>query len=85
MDGKRKNSENAALPHGSGTDRILGENDLILIDVGGKFHGYVSDVTRVSVFFFHFSKPRYTNWGATQLNPSPPPPPPPRARTRHSL
>ncbi|CAL1704960.1 unnamed protein product [Somion occarium] len=38
--------ENAALPHGSGTDRILGNHDFILIDCGGELHGYVSDVTR---------------------------------------
>jgi Xaa-Pro aminopeptidase len=43
-------SENAALPHGSGTDRVLGVNDLALIDAGGKWGGYVSDITRVSNF-----------------------------------
>ncbi|KAE9406758.1 Creatinase/aminopeptidase [Gymnopus androsaceus JB14] len=39
--------ENAALPHGSGTDRILGESDFALFDCGGSLHGYVSDVTRL--------------------------------------
>ncbi|WRT68623.1 uncharacterized protein IL334_005601 [Kwoniella shivajii] len=38
--------ENAALPHGSGTDRKLGKDDLVLIDAGGKWGGYVSDITR---------------------------------------
>ncbi|WVQ95162.1 hypothetical protein IAU59_002256 [Kwoniella sp. CBS 9459] len=38
--------ENAALPHGSGTDRKLGKEDMILIDAGGKWGGYVSDITR---------------------------------------
>ncbi|TCD66692.1 hypothetical protein EIP91_001046 [Steccherinum ochraceum] len=38
--------ENAALPHGSGTDRVLQPNDFILIDCGGYLHGYESDVTR---------------------------------------
>ncbi|KAI0647213.1 peptidase M24 [Trametes meyenii] len=38
--------ENAALPHGSGSDRVLGNNDFILIDTGGTLHGYHSDVTR---------------------------------------
>ncbi|KAK4689202.1 hypothetical protein P7C73_g913, partial [Tremellales sp. Uapishka_1] len=38
--------ENAALPHGSGTDRKLGKEDFVLIDAGGKFGGYVSDITR---------------------------------------
>ncbi|KAK7693663.1 hypothetical protein QCA50_003233 [Cerrena zonata] len=41
--------ENAALPHGSGTDRVLGKHDFILIDAGGTLHGYVSDVTRTFV------------------------------------
>ncbi|THH29648.1 hypothetical protein EUX98_g4549 [Antrodiella citrinella] len=39
-------AENAALPHGSGTDKVLGKSDLILIDCGGTLHGYESDVTR---------------------------------------
>ncbi|CCL99336.1 uncharacterized protein FIBRA_01354 [Fibroporia radiculosa] len=38
--------ENAALPHGSGTDRILGPHDFVLIDCDGSLHGYQSDVTR---------------------------------------
>jgi len=38
--------ENAALPHGSGTDRILGPEDFVLIDCGGSLHGYKSDITR---------------------------------------
>ena len=44
-------SENAALPHGSGTDRVLGKSDFILIDGGGSLHGYVSDVTRVRLYY----------------------------------
>ncbi|VDC05991.1 unnamed protein product [Peniophora sp. CBMAI 1063] len=38
--------ENAALPHGSGSDRELGPEDFALLDIGGSLHGYVSDVTR---------------------------------------
>ncbi|TFK55181.1 Creatinase/aminopeptidase [Heliocybe sulcata] len=38
--------ENAALPHGSGTDRVLNKSDFVLIDCGGALHGYSSDVTR---------------------------------------
>ncbi|WWC63530.1 uncharacterized protein I303_106133 [Kwoniella dejecticola CBS 10117] len=38
--------ENAALPHGSGTDRVLTKEDLVLIDAGGKWGEYVSDITR---------------------------------------
>ena len=39
--------ENAALPHGSGTDRVLGESDFALFDCMASLHGYYSDVTRV--------------------------------------
>ncbi|PCH38133.1 Creatinase/aminopeptidase [Wolfiporia cocos MD-104 SS10] len=38
--------ENAALPHGSGTDRVLGAHHFALIDCDGSLHGYHSDVTR---------------------------------------
>ncbi|KAF8184894.1 peptidase M24 [Mycena galopus ATCC 62051] len=38
--------ENAALPHGSGTDRALGKNDFGLFDCTASLHGYKSDVTR---------------------------------------
>lgn len=40
--------ENAALPHGSGTDRLLNKGKMVLIDAGGEWGGYVSDITRVS-------------------------------------
>ncbi|CCO30351.1 putative peptidase C18A7.01 [Rhizoctonia solani AG-1 IB] len=38
--------ENAALPHGSGSDRTLFARDMVLIDTGGSLHDYQSDVTR---------------------------------------
>lgn len=38
--------ENAALPHGSGSDRALRVQDMVLIDTGGSLHNYQSDVTR---------------------------------------
>jgi Xaa-Pro aminopeptidase len=41
-------SANAALPHGSGTDRVLQQDEFALFDCGGSLHGYISDVTRVS-------------------------------------
>ncbi|KAH9966418.1 peptidase M24 [Russula dissimulans] len=47
--------ENAAL-HGSGTDRALAPNDLVLIDCGGSLHGYESDVTRT--FYLDESTPK---------------------------
>ncbi|KAG5716297.1 hypothetical protein E4T56_gene10642 [Termitomyces sp. T112] len=38
--------ENAALPHGSGTDRALNASDFALFDCTASLHGYYSDVTR---------------------------------------
>ncbi|KAF7295326.1 Peptidase-M24 domain-containing protein [Mycena indigotica] len=38
--------ENAALPHGAGTDKTLGRNDFALFDCTANLHGYSSDVTR---------------------------------------
>ncbi|KAF5358504.1 hypothetical protein D9756_001695 [Leucocoprinus leucothites] len=38
--------ENAALPHGSGTDKALGPTDFALFDCTATLHGYWSDVTR---------------------------------------
>ncbi|TFK42729.1 Creatinase/aminopeptidase [Crucibulum laeve] len=38
--------ENAALPHGSGTDRSLQASDFALFDCTASLHGYYSDVTR---------------------------------------
>jgi Xaa-Pro aminopeptidase len=39
--------DNAALPHGSGTDKSLGKADFALFDCGASLHGYYSDITRV--------------------------------------
>ncbi|PBK87458.1 Creatinase/aminopeptidase [Armillaria gallica] len=38
--------QNAALPHGSGTDRRLGPDDFALFDCTASLHGYRSNVTR---------------------------------------
>lgn len=39
-------SENAADPHGIPQERILKDDDLVLIDMGGMYKGYASDMTR---------------------------------------
>jgi Xaa-Pro aminopeptidase len=49
--------ENAALPHGTGSDRALGKADMALIDTGGDVHGYGSDVTRVGFFYSSNRRP----------------------------
>ena len=38
--------EAAAYPHGTEHDRVLGSNELLLVDTGGALHGYRSDITR---------------------------------------
>lgn len=42
--------ENAALPHGSGTNKVLIPSDFALFDCTANLHGYWSDVTRVRSF-----------------------------------
>jgi Xaa-Pro dipeptidase len=37
---------NAAMPHYSGTDRVIEEMDRVLLDIGGKYQGLCSDMTR---------------------------------------
>lgn len=37
---------NSAVPHGSPGDRCLQEGDLLLMDFGARYQGYVSDITR---------------------------------------
>jgi len=49
IDSRELIPENAALPHGSGSDRELRASDFALIDTGGTLFGYNSDVTRVSL------------------------------------
>lgn len=39
-------SENMADPHGVPSNRILKEDDAVLIDMGGFYNGYASDMTR---------------------------------------
>jgi Xaa-Pro dipeptidase len=40
----------AAFPHGTKKPRALQKGDVVLIDGGGRVHGYESDVTRTAVF-----------------------------------
>lgn len=37
---------NSALPHYTGLNRMILENDIVLIDIGAKFKGMSSDITR---------------------------------------
>lgn len=36
----------ASFPHGTEDDRVLAEDDVVLVDTGGALHGYRSDVSR---------------------------------------
>jgi Xaa-Pro dipeptidase len=40
----------AAFPHGTTQPRPLQRGDVVLIDGGGRLHGYASDITRTAVF-----------------------------------
>jgi Xaa-Pro dipeptidase len=40
----------AAFPHGTTQPRPLRRGDVVLIDGGGRLHGYSSDITRTAVF-----------------------------------
>lgn len=40
----------AAFPHGTSAPRPLHAGDVVLIDGGGRLHGYASDITRTAVF-----------------------------------
>ena len=42
--------EPSAYPHGVPYPQTLQEGDVVLVDVGGPLHGYVSDITRSYVF-----------------------------------
>lgn len=42
--------ENAAMPHYTGRDGIIHANEGLLVDFGGRYHGYWSDMSRT--FFF---------------------------------
>ncbi len=41
--------ENAASPHHHASDRVIGENEIVLCDFGGTMNGYCSDTTRCVV------------------------------------
>ncbi|MBI5156510.1 MAG: aminopeptidase P family protein [Acidimicrobiia bacterium] len=40
---------NAASPHHEPTDRMIEEGDTVVVDFGGRWHGYCSDTTRTFV------------------------------------
>jgi Xaa-Pro dipeptidase len=41
--------ESASYPHGSPEGRVLEPGDTVLVDTGGSYHGYQSDITRTWV------------------------------------
>ncbi|KAF9532322.1 Creatinase/aminopeptidase [Crepidotus variabilis] len=55
--------ENAALPHGRGTDKTLHRTDFALFDCTASLHGYYSDVTRtVALDFEWLSEEQLSAW-----------------------
>ncbi len=51
--------EDTAYPHGVKTPKTLEENDMVLIDTGCQFHGYISDITRTYVYGEPSSRQRH--------------------------
>ncbi|MBI5183498.1 MAG: aminopeptidase P family protein [Nitrospinae bacterium] len=41
--------ERSALPHGRAGDKVISDGDLIILDLGAKYMGYNSDITRTVV------------------------------------
>ncbi|KIM49269.1 hypothetical protein M413DRAFT_438439 [Hebeloma cylindrosporum] len=58
--------ENAALPHGSGTDRTLAPTDFALFDCTASLHEYYSDVTRTVSLTSKLSPEQRTVWSLVQ-------------------
>ena len=46
FDAHVQTGENSALPHGTVSNRVLSENEYLLIDYGGRYNGYPADITR---------------------------------------
>jgi Xaa-Pro dipeptidase len=55
-----------AFPHGDGVDRTLAAGDVLLVDTGGKLHGYCSDTTRTWVVGGAPSAEVQRAWDATR-------------------
>lgn len=49
-------AERSTLLHARATDRIIQDNELVLVDAGGEYQGYCGDITRVFVSGKRFSQ-----------------------------
>jgi Xaa-Pro dipeptidase len=56
----------AAFPHGTTAPRPLRVGDLVLVDGGGRLHGYASDITRTGVFGAPPTPRQRTVWDAVR-------------------
>jgi Xaa-Pro dipeptidase len=56
----------AAFPHGTTQPRPLRRGDVVLIDGGGRLHGYASDITRTGVFGAPPTDRQRTVWDAVR-------------------
>jgi Xaa-Pro dipeptidase len=56
----------AAFPHGTAQPRPLGRGDVVLIDGGGRLHGYASDITRTAVFGAAPTERQRSVWNAVR-------------------
>ena len=56
----------AAYPHGTTQPRPLRRGDVVLIDGGGRLHGYASDITRTGVFGAPPTERQRTIWNTVR-------------------
>lgn len=42
--------KDSSFPHGVKTPKVLEENDMVLVDTGTQFNGYISDITRTYIY-----------------------------------
>lgn len=61
--------QDSSFPHGVRSPKPLDENDIVLIDTGCKYNGYLSDITRTYIYGDATEKERkiWTNEKAAQL------------------
>lgn len=45
-----QSGKNSALPHQEPTSRVIQEDDVIILDIGIRFQGYFSDITRTIIY-----------------------------------
>ena len=42
--------ENSAFPHAKTSNKKVDEGDIVIVDIGARYNGYCSDMTRTFIF-----------------------------------